>query len=101
MLRSGILVIALLFISVSFAATNDNSELAKTFLQAQQLAAQGQITQAITVYQALIKSHPLLPEAYNNLAALYLKQKNTKRSETISSSKVYMHIKVMAFYMKA
>ena len=91
MLRSGILVIALLFLGVSFATANNNNELAKKFSQAQQLAAQGQITQAIAIYQALIKSHPLLPEAYNNLAALYLKQKNTKDAKHILEQGLYAH----------
>lgn len=91
MLRSGILVIALLFLSVSFAATNNNNDLAKKFSEAQQLATQGEITQAIAVYQALIKSHPLLPEAYNNLAVLYLKQKNTKEAKHILEQGLYAH----------
>ena len=93
MVRSGILGIVLFsFISsVSFAVPTNNDELAKKFSEAQGLAKQGQITQAISAYQALIKSNPLLPEAYNNLAALYLKQKNTKQAKFILEQGLHAH----------
>ena len=91
MVRSGFLLITLwsFISSVSLAVTDD--DLAKNFSAAQKLANQGKITQAINAYQALIKSHPLLPEAYNNLAALYLKQKNTKQAKFILEQGLYAH----------
>lgn len=93
MVRSGILGIVLFsFISsVSFAIPTNNDELAKKFSEAQGLAKEGQISQAISAYQALIKSNPLLPEAYNNLAALYLKQKNTKQAKFILEQGLHAH----------
>lgn len=93
MFRSGILGIAFFaFISsVSFAAPANNAQLAKKFSDAQQLTAQGKIAEAISAYQALIKSNPLLPEAYNNLAALYLKQKNTKQAKFILEQGLHAH----------
>ena len=93
MVRSGILGIALfsLITSISFAAPTNNDELAKKFTEAQNFASQGKITQAIAAYQALIKSNPLVPEAYNNLAALYLKQKDTKQAKFILEQGLYAH----------
>jgi len=65
--------------------------LAAKFAQAQSLAQKGEIKQAIYVYTALIESNPQLPEAYNNLAALYLKQKNTKQAKYILEKGLYAH----------
>jgi len=93
MLRQSILLVALLsfFVSSSFSVAADRGELSKQFSKAQSLAAQGEITLAITVYQSLILSNPLLPEAYNNLAALYLKQNNTKQAKHILEQGLYAH----------
>ncbi|MFK5914552.1 MAG: tetratricopeptide repeat protein [Woeseiaceae bacterium] len=67
------------------------SDYNKIFLQAQNLASKGEITEAIKVYQNLIRSNPLLPEAYNNLAALHLKQKDIKQAKFILEQGIYAH----------
>ncbi|MDH5600676.1 MAG: tetratricopeptide repeat protein [Gammaproteobacteria bacterium] len=69
----------------------NNNELVKTFTRAQQLGAEGKFDEAISIYQGLIKSHPLLPEAYNNLAALYLKQKNTRQARFVLEQGLHAH----------
>ncbi|MCW9030315.1 MAG: tetratricopeptide repeat protein [Gammaproteobacteria bacterium] len=93
MVRRGIsgLAIFLFFSAASFAVPDNNDERATKFAEAQDLARQGQLTQAISVYQALIKSHPLLPEAYNNLAALYLKQNDTVQAKLILEQGLHAH----------
>lgn len=91
MLRRGFLVITLIFSGVCFAATDSNDELTQQFSHAQQLAAEGKIEQAIAAYQVLIKAQPLLPEAYNNLAALYLKQNKTNDAKHILEQGLYAH----------
>ena len=93
MLRNVVLVVVIwsFFSSVSFAVVDSNNELSKKFSEAQRLATQGQVTQAITAYQALILSHPQLPEAYNNLAALYLQQNKTKQAKHILEQGLYAH----------
>ncbi len=89
--RQKFLVIAFLslFLNISFAASD--TDLAKKFTHAQSLAQKGEIKQAIYAYTALIESNPQLPEAYNNLAALYLKQKNTKQAKYILEKGLYAH----------
>ncbi len=93
MLRKAVLAgVLITFISsLNFAIAASNDELAKKFSEAQHLTSQGQISQAITLYQALILENPLLPEAYNNLAALYLKQKKTKEAKHILEQGLYAH----------
>ncbi len=91
MVRQSFLSIFLLFLfsNISFSATD--TDLATKFAQAQSLAQKGEIKQAIYAYTALIESNPQLPEAYNNLAALYLKQKNTKQAKHILEKGLYAH----------
>ena len=93
MLRNGVLVLVIwsFFSSISFAVVDGDNELSKKFTQAQHLATQGQITQAITAYQTLIRSNPKLPEAYNNLAALYLQQNKTKQAKHILEQGLHAH----------
>ncbi len=93
MLRNGLLVAVIwsFFSSISFAVVESNNELSKRFSEAQRLATQGQVTQAITAYQALILSNPQLPEAYNNLAALYLQQNKTKQAKHILEQGLHAH----------
>lgn len=93
MFRNGFFVVVLVvfFSSPCFAVTDNNTELAKKFSAAQRLASQGQITEAIAAYHALIRLKPQLPEAYNNLAALYLKQKNTRQAKTILEQGLHSH----------
>lgn len=77
------------FSNISFSAVD--ADLAKKFAQAQSLAQKGEIQQAIYAYTALIQSNPQLPEAYNNLAALYLKQKNTMQAKHILEKGLHAH----------
>ena len=83
MLRPSVLTVALLlcFSTTIFAAASSEGEISIKFSEAQNLAAQGKIKQAISAYQFLIHSNPQLPEAYNNLAALYLKQEKIKQAK--------------------
>lgn len=93
MLRSGVLVVVIwsFFSSISFAGIDGDTTFRKKFTQAQQLAAQGQIDRAITAYQVLIASKPKFPEAYNNLAALYLQQNKTKQAKHILEQGLHAH----------
>jgi len=93
MLRNGVLVVVIwsFFSSISFAVVDSDNELRKKFTQAQHLVEQGQTTQAIAAYEALIRSNPKLPEAYNNLAALYLQQNKTKKAKHILEQGIYAH----------
>ena len=93
MLRNAALFTVLIssFLGINSSFAESSIELAKKFSAAQQLVAQGQITQAITAYQSLILANPLLPEAYNNLAALYLKQNNSKQAKHILEQGLYAH----------
>lgn len=79
------------FSAATFAVPVNNHDLANKFSQAQQLSAEGKINEAISAYQDLINSNPLLPEAYNNLAALYLKQKNTSKAKLILEQGLHAH----------
>ena len=93
MLRSAILVvvIGLFFSNISLAAGDRADEVSKQFTQAQNLAAQGKVTQAISAYETLIRSNPVLPEAYNNLAGLYLQQNKTKQAKHILEQGLHAH----------
>ena len=93
MLRSGFLVVIIwsFVSSISFAGIDSDTAFRKKFNQAQQLAAQGQIDRAITAYQVLIASKPKFPEAYNNLAALYLRQNKTKQAKHILEQGLHAH----------
>lgn len=90
MLRDAVLVVTLyaLFSSASFAV---GDEIRKQFTQAQNLATQGQTAQAITAYEMLISSNPAFPEAYNNLAALYLQENKTKKAKHILEQGLHAH----------
>ncbi len=91
--RNGILIVVLIsfFFTISIARADNQAELAQKFAAAQQLAAQGKTKQAIIAYKTLIRLNPLLPEAYNNLAALYLKQKNVKEAKYILEQGLHAH----------
>lgn len=93
MLRNGLLIAVMwsFFSSSSFAVVNSNVEIRTEFAQAQKLAAQGQITQAITAYEKIIYLNPALPEAYNNLAALYLQQNKIKEAKHILEQGLKSH----------
>ena len=93
MLRSAILVvvIGLFFSNISLAAGDRANEVSKQFTQAQNLAAQGKLEQAIAAYETLIRSNPVLPEAYNNLAGLFLQQNKTKQAKHILEQGLHAH----------
>lgn len=93
MLKKALLAVVLLplFLSSNFVIAASKDDLAQKFSEAQHLSSQGNIAQAITAYQALILENPLLPEAYNNLAALYLKQNNTKQAKHILEQGLHAH----------
>lgn len=93
MLKKALLAVVLvsLFLSSTFVIAESKDDLAEKFSEAQLLSSQGNIAQAIIAYQALILENPLLPEAYNNLAALYLKQNNTKQAKYILEQGLHAH----------
>ena len=93
MLKKALLAVVLLplFLSSNFVTAASKDDLAQKFSEAQHLSSQGNIAQAITAYQALILENPLLPEAYNNLAVLYLKQNNTKQAKYILEQGLHAH----------
>lgn len=82
MQRSILLIISLLAISNTLFAIQDNEKgITKEFARAQNLLEQGKTQQAINAYHSLINTYPQVPEAYNNLAALYLEQKNIQQAK--------------------
>ena len=93
MLRFGLLIVFLLsfFSNSLFAITAKENTLLNKFSQAQALEAQGKIKPAINIYQSIIQSYPDVPEAYNNLAALYLKQKNIAGAKRILEKGLNAH----------
>ena len=97
MLRQLIKQVILLFSLFScFAAFNvanadAQTELINKFVRAQNLAQTGEVDQAINIYKSLIQENPKFPEAYNNLAALYLKKKDTKQAKHILEQGLYAH----------
>ena len=93
MLKKALLAVVLLplFLNSNLVIAASKDDLAQKFSEAQRLSSQGNIAQAITAYQALILENPLLPEAYNNLAALYLKKNNTKQAKYILEQGLHAH----------
>lgn len=88
----------ILFFSLFSLVTSFNVSIAESqaavvtkFAQAQSLANKGEIDQAIAIYTSLIKENPQVPEAYNNLAALYLKKNDTKQAKHILEQGLYAH----------
>lgn len=83
------------FIFLSQSAIAETTQIspkeAKLFANAKQFAEAGKLEQAISSYQSLIRLNPLLPEAYNNLAAIYLQQKKTKQAKNILEQGIYAH----------
>lgn len=101
LLRRALLKRVFLLISLSFLSAPGfvvADELQQQFTEAQRLATQGQHAEAIAAYHVIIRSHPQLPEAYNNLAALYLKQKNTKQAKNILEQGLKAHKGYAALY---
>jgi len=100
MLRNAVWVVVLgsIFLSINVATAANRDELAKKFSEAQRLTSVDDIPQAIRIYQSIIRANPQLPEAYNNLAALYLKQKNTKQAKQILEKGLLAHKGYGALY---
>lgn len=100
MFRKGIFIVML---GVSFSASvlasnNSPSQLSEKFTAAQQLASSGKIDQAIVAYKTIIRLYPRLPEAYNNLAALYLSQNNSREAKNILEQGLHAHKGYAALY---
>lgn len=99
MRRLGGILLSLLLLSNSLsAATTDENVIVKKFSQAQELVKQGRTIQAIQAYQLIINLNPNVPEAYNNLAALYLKQKKIKQAKSILEQGLTAHKGYGALY---
>lgn len=95
-LKSIFLFVLLSFCSgLTFAIDDD---LKNQFSEAQALVDEGQLSEAIAAYQSLIKAHPQVPEAYNNLAAIYLKQKKTILAKGILEQGLHAHKGYAALY---
>lgn len=73
----------------SFAENKD--DVSKEFSEAQNLVAQGQLEPAMFIYQELISKNPLIPEVYNNLADIYLKQNKIKQAKQILEQGLHAH----------
>lgn len=93
MLRTAVLLsfLGLFFSGVCFAVVDKENEFRQKFVHAQSLASQGKIVEAISAYQAIIRSNPVFPEAYNNLAALYLQQDKAKEAKHILEQGLHAH----------
>jgi len=93
MRRSMLLIISLLLTisNTIFATQVSETGITKEFVRAQNLVSQGKPQQAISAYQSIINTHPQIPEAYNNLAALYLEQKNIQQAKIILEQGLKAH----------
>ena len=91
----------LLGLSLFFAAipvVTAAADITGQFSRAEQLGKQGKLGEAIAIYRTLIKQHPQLPEAYNNLAALYLQQKKPQQAKEILEQGIRAHKGYAALY---
>lgn len=93
LIKPAILIVALFSscLSLNIAVAAQQDEQTKNFMLAQNLAQKGEVDQAIAIYTSLIQTNPLLPEAYNNLAALYLKKKDSKQAKHILEQGLHAH----------
>ncbi len=81
-----------------FAFAINSTQLIEEFSEAQRLTAEGNISEAISLYKAIILKKPQIPEAYNNLAALYLKQKKIKLAKQMLEKGLHAHKGYAALY---
>jgi tetratricopeptide (TPR) repeat protein len=66
------------------AADSNDSRVQELYSQAKAAEASGDLAGAVASYQSLLKIAPRLPAAYNNLGALYLRQREyQKAAETL------------------
>ena len=68
------------------------------FLQARLYSIKGETENAIAGYESLIKDHPELPEAYNNLAALFVRKNNLKQARLILEQGIKTHAAYASIY---
>lgn len=61
------------------------------FSRARALAASGQLDKAVAQYQQLIKLQPDLPEPYNNLAVIYIRQNKLKPARDLLNRAMATH----------
>jgi tetratricopeptide (TPR) repeat protein len=65
------------------AADSNDSRVQELYAQAKAAEASGDLTGAAASYESLLKIAPRLPAAYNNLGALYLRQREYKKAAEI------------------
>jgi tetratricopeptide (TPR) repeat protein len=70
-------------IQAQTAADSNGSRVQELYSQAKSAEASGDLTGAAASYQSLLKIAPRLPAAYNNLGALYLRQREYKKAAEI------------------
>ncbi len=93
-----IAVIGSFLVNLNVALAANHNEFVSKFSQAQHLAKAGKTAQAIALYLSIIAANPQRPEAYNNLAALYLAQKKTKLAKQILEKGLRAHKGYGALY---
>lgn len=91
-----LLGLSLFFAAITIVPAAD--DIAGQFSRAEQLGQQGKLGEAMAIYRELIKQHPQLPEAYNNLAALYLQQKKPQQAKEILEQGIRAHKGYAALY---
>jgi tetratricopeptide (TPR) repeat protein len=62
------------------AADSNDSRVQELYSQAKTAEASGNLAAALASYESLLKIAPRLPAAYNNLGALYLRQREYKKA---------------------
>jgi tetratricopeptide (TPR) repeat protein len=62
---------------------SDDSRVQELYTQAKAAEARGDLAGAVASYESLLRIVPRLPAAYNNLGALYLRQRNYKKAAEI------------------
>lgn len=92
-----VFMLSVSFINFSHAAMH-NSQIVEKFSEAENFVIQGENKKAISSYQAVIRLNPLLPEAYNNLAALYLKEHKTEQAKITLENGLKAHKAYGAIY---
>ena len=64
-------------------AASDNERVQQLYAEAKSAEAQGNLTAATTKYESLLEIAPRLAPAYNNLGALYLRQREFKKAAAV------------------
>jgi tetratricopeptide (TPR) repeat protein len=62
---------------------SNDSQVAELYAQAKAAEARGDLVGAVASYESLLRIAPRLPAAYNNLGALYLRQRDYKKAAEI------------------